>query len=427
MKSFKDYLKEASLKGNRATGSDYLSGVEARAGIDTQDIESRLGPEMGNFMKYVKEVHSMQTPEVKDQLEKLAERIILQEYGNILGQTQLNIKFPKDKEIQQKMEKVPLEPDLKKEITDPDKISAIQMRKLTNAITQGEAKNAKRIILLPETMEGMTEILGEDRAKRMIELLSKITDIASVFDWKIPMEVQLQMWERDKSGFAGSVEVDWENEPETPEDIANRILADLEKGELDSPEIEPVLDQMVPTINALGTDFAMLIHETIKGIYELISSAAIPKDEEIAQDVIASTDTLQDEIEDLRYGPYLAADLRDTINRLSGNIDIPNIREYVYGKLMQLSPDEFLDIMRAIFDKTGESDSVISSLINEVASELKEWERGRFEYEVPSEYTDDFEPDQDLSRLGKRDLDDLLNAAIDSKDWAEVARISKYL
>jgi hypothetical protein len=184
---------------------------------------------------------------------------------------------------------------------------------------------------------------------------------------------------------------------------------------------------MVPTINALGTDFAMLIHETIKGIYELISSAAIPKDEEIAQDVIASTDTLKDEIEDLRYGPYLAADLRDTINRLSGNIDIPNIREYVYGKLMQLSPDEFLDIMRAIFDKTGESDSVISSLINEVASELKEWERGRFEYEVPSEYTDDSEPDQDLSRLGKRDLDDLLNAAIDSKDWAEVARISKYL
>jgi hypothetical protein len=172
----------------------------------------------------------------------------------------------------------------------------------------------------------------------------------------------------------------------------------------------------------------MLIHETIKGIYELISSAAIPQDEEKARTVIANTDTLSDELEDLRYGPYLAADLRDTINRLSGTIDIPNLREHVFGKLMQLESSEFLEIMKGIFDKTGGSDARVSELITEVAQELRDWERGRFDMEVPAEYLQSEEPEEeDLSRLSKKDLDDLLNAAIDSGNWSEVAKISKFL
>ena len=232
----------------------------------------------------------------------------------------------------------------------------------------------------------------------------------------------------NKSGFAGSVNVDWENDPETPEEIADRILKSLENDDIETPEIEDTLNQMRPTINALGTDFAMLIHETIKGIYELISSAAIPEDEELAKTVISNTDTLSDEIEDLRYGPYLAADLRDTINRLSGTSDTPNLREHVFGKLMQLESEEFLEIMKGIFNKTGSSDSKVLELIAEVEQELRDWQRSRFDMEVPGEYLDSEDDlETDLSKLSKKDLDDLLNNAIDAKDWAEVEKISKFL
>jgi hypothetical protein len=430
MKPFNIFIKEASLKGNPATSPDYLAGVDSKSKQDIRSIEDRLGPKLQRFMQLVSEVHSMQTPEVKTKLEVLAKSIILQEYGSILGETELNIKFPEEGEIPKMMSEVPSKPEPTefKELEDPETVSAIQMRKLTNAITQGEAKNAKRLILMPETLEGMTEILGEEKARRMIELLSDITDAASVFDWMIPMEAQLKMWEKDKSGFAGSVQVDWENEPETPDEIADRILKSLEENDLDTPEIEDAISNMRPTITALGTDFAMLIHETIKGIYELISSAAIPQDEEKARTVIANTDTLSDELEDLRYGPYLAADLRDTINRLSGTIDIPNLREHVFGKLMQLESSEFLEIMKGIFDKTGGSDARVSELITEVAQDLRDWERGRFDMEVPAEYLQSEEPEEeDLSRLSKKDLDDLLNAAIDSGNWSEVAKISKFL
>ena len=289
MKTIKQFLQEASLQGNPGTPDEYLKGVERRAMQDVQGTEQRLGREMGQFMQFVGQVQQMQTPEVKAQLEKLAEYIILQQYGSILGQTKLIIKFPKDGEIQQMMEPVEMEtPADQREITDAGTIAAINKRKIGNAIMQGEAKNAKLMLALPETMDGMIKIFGPAGAAKMIDLLKKITDIASALDWRIPMEVQKQMWEQDKSGFSGSVDVDWKP-IKNDEQTADEIIKSLESGDIQTPEIEDSLNEMEPTITALGTDFAMLLHETIKGIYKLIGAAAIPEDEEEAERVIANT------------------------------------------------------------------------------------------------------------------------------------------
>ena len=148
------------------------------------------------------------------------------------------IKFPKAGEIQQMMEPVEMEtPADQKEIENPDTIAAINKRKLGNAIMQGEAKNAKRMLALPETMDGMIKIFGPANAAKMVDLLKKITDIASALDWRIPMEVQKQMWERDKSGFSGSVDVDWKP-IKNDEQTADEILKSLESGDIQTPEIE---------------------------------------------------------------------------------------------------------------------------------------------------------------------------------------------
>jgi len=428
MKTLKQFLQEASLQGNPGTPDEYLKGVERRAMQDVQGTEQRLGREMGQFMQFVGQVQRMQTPQVKAQLEKLAEDIIMQEYGSILGQTKLIIKFPQQGEIQQMMEPVEMEtPEDKKEIENPDTIAAINKRKLGNAIMQGEAKNAKRMLALPETMDGMIKIFGPADAAKMVDLLKKITDIASALDWRIPVEVQKQMWERDKSGFSGSVDVDWKP-IKNDEQTAEEILKSLESGDIETPEIEDSLNEMEPTITALGTDFAMLLHETIKGIYKLIGSAAIPEDKEEAEKVIANTGTLGDELEDLRYGPYLAADLRDFVNRFTDNIEVENIREHVFGKLMQMESTEFLQLMKEIFSEDAGAIGKMKSIISEIQQELKDWERGQFDEEVP-----DFgmEPAQtepgDLSQLSKKEIQAMVDAALDAGDYAEVGRLAKYL
>ena len=431
MKTLKQFLQEASLQGNPGTPDEYLKGVERRAMQDVQGTEQRLGREMGQFMQFVGQVQQMQTPGVKAQLEKLAEDIIMQEYGSILTQTKLSIKFAKEGEIQQMMEDVPMEtPEPQREISDKGTIAKIHARKIGNAIMQGEAKNAKRMLALPETMDGMIKIFGPANAAKMVDLLKKITDIASALDWRIPMEVQKQMWERDKGGFSGSVKVDF-TPVKTDEKTAEDLIKSLESGDIETQEIEDTLNEMEPTIIAIGTDFAMLLHEAIKGIYKLIGTASIPDDEEEAGKVIANTGTLSDELEDIRNGPYLAADLRDFVNRFTKSSSVENIREHVFGKLMILVKEEtqeFLQLMREIFTEDAGAINKMKSIVSEIEQTIKDWERSQFDEEVP-----DFgmAPTQsepaDLSQLSKREIQELLDAALDAGDYAEVGKLAKYL
>jgi hypothetical protein len=144
--------------------------------------------------------------------------------------------------------------------------------------------------------------------------------------------------------------------------------------------------------------------------------------------VIASTGTLSDELEDLRYGPYLAADLRDFINRFTDNVEVENIREHVFGKLMQMESTQFLQLMKEIFSEDAGATAKIKDIILEIQQEIKDWERGQFDEEVP-----DFgmAPTQnepaDLSQLSKREIQELLDAALDAGDYAEVGKLAKYL
>jgi hypothetical protein len=77
----------------------------------------------------------------------------------------------------------------------------------------------------------------EEYFKTLKSVLNKISDIADFFDWSIPMDVQKDMWERDKSGFSGSVKVSWEKDEEDEEEEKDAldILKDLEE----NPEFDP--------------------------------------------------------------------------------------------------------------------------------------------------------------------------------------------
>jgi hypothetical protein len=387
IKKFSEMIDEASLQGNPGIpgqggeGDDYLGKVDARAQQKIAELERRYGREIGNFMGLVQRARQIQAGKEKE-LEKLAEDAIRAFYGSILEGVNLNIKFPKPGGIQDMMQDVQEESDEEKfkELTDTNVISMIQMRKIANNITQGEAKNSKLCLNLQEVTDGFTRIFGQQVGNEYRELLNKITDIAGIFDWKIPMDVQLEMWTRDKSGFAGSVKVEWdtpEDEEET-EDLAKKILDDLESSdEIPEEEAEELFAQTGPTIHALGTDFAMLLHETVKGIYELIAACAIPQDEETAETVIMNTDSLADELEDLRYGPEIAADLRDFVNQFHEVEDIPNLRERVFGKMMLMPAEDFLKLMFMILNEEDGAKKIVKEMIDQIGDEINQYNLGQ--------------------------------------------------
>jgi hypothetical protein len=442
IKSFQQKIDEASLKGNPGIPGEggkqgnYLSDVEGKAAEKNAELQRRHGRDIPMFMSLVSKARDIQRGKEKE-LEKLAETAIRSMYGSILDEVELKIRFPKNDEIKKSMENVPVEPPEMpqlKELKDAGIISEIHKRKIANNITQGEAKNTKLMLNLPEVIDGLEEILGREKGREYAELLNKITEIAGFFDWAIPMDVQKEMWERDKSGFAGSVKVEWE----TPEDAkeneekAQDILDQLMRSdELPKEETEDLFDQTKPTIYALGTDFAMLLHETVKGIYELIAANAIPDDEETAEIIISNTDSLADEIEDLRYGPEIAADLRDFINGFSEVDKIENLREHVFGKLMLLPAPQFLELMFNILSEDPKAKPAMQEIIDEVAEEISNYELGSAGIDTEKPDLGINAPqgteDEDYASMSKRDIMKLIDQALDSGDFDKVRELSKYI
>jgi hypothetical protein len=448
IKQFTQAVDEASLRDNPAipgeggTEGDYLSKVEGRAKERLEQLQRRHGQDIPRFMGLVARAKQIQSGK-ESELEKLAERAIRLMYGSILEDVNLNIKFPKEDEIKKKMENVQPEPPEMpqlKELKDLEIISEIQKRKIANNITQGEAKNTKLCLNLPEVRDGLIQILGQEQGTEYKEILNKITDIAGFFDWQIPMEVQLEMWTRDKSGFSGAVSVEWDTDKEEDsDDLAQKILDELTDGPDLPEEAEELFAQTGPTINALGSDFAMLLHETVKGIYELIAAVAIPDDEESAETIIMNTDSLADEIEDLRYGPEIAADLRDFVNQFPETTDIPNLREHVFGKMMGMPAKEFLELMYMILNEDEKAKEAVQEFIDEIAEEINKYELGQAGIDNDDDYEPEAEPTEvpgrapaepeeiDYSEYSKKEIEKLIDDALDAKDFDRVRDLSKYL
>jgi hypothetical protein len=462
--NFESWLQEATLKNNPAIpgesgeiGKMYLQGVEDKAREKLRDLSRRLGADIPQFMGLVNQAKRLQDPH-KEALEKLAQEVILDFYGSILEETILDIKFTQEGEIPNMMSDVPAEaPEMPalKQLEDQGVINKIQKRKIANNITQGEAKNAKKALNSEISTEGIISIMGEQNGRRYIEILNKITDIADFFDWSIPMEVQKDMWERDKSGFSGSVKVSWENEDDDEDEEqkdALDILKDLEENpDFDPEKLEDLFDDGKTKITARGADYAMLLHETIKGIYELIAAASIPKDEETAEVVIMNTDTLADEIEDLRYGPYIAQDLRDFINTFPEVDRIENLREFVFGHILDennLSDEDFLKLMNDILlgipvllDPNANIQPEFADQIKAAASRAK-MQMSRIIKEI-SQMVGDYERSVAGLETGetpgrapggiadagssKKEIMDQIDAALDRGDYAEAKRLSDIL
>jgi len=459
--NFESWLQEASLKDNPAIpgesgeiGKKYLQSVDARAQQKLADLSRRLRADIPQFMGLVREVKSLQQPH-KEALEDLAQKVILELYGSILEDTILDIKFPEEGEIQDMMTDVPADPEMPqlKKLEDLGIINKIQKRKIANNITQGEAKNAKKALNSETSIEGIIAIMGEQNGNRYIDLLNKISDIADFFDWSIPMDVQKDMWERDKSGFSGSVKVSWEKDEEDEEEEKDAldILKDLEENpEFDPEDVEDLFDEGKTKITARGLDYAMLLHESIKGIYELIAAASIPQDEETAQIVIMNTDTLADEIEDLRYGPYIAQDLRDFINTFPESDRIENLREFVFGHILDennLSDEDFLKLMNdillgmpillnpnAVLDEefadqiraaASRAKLQMSRIVKEIAQMMGDYERsvaGMDMGEMPGRAAD-----MEVDTESKEDIMAKIDIALDRGDFAEAKRLSDIL
>ena len=479
MKDFKKFLEEVTIKGNPGVpgegekqpgDKDYIKDTEARAkarlGLSGRENPMQFG---GRLMQLLQQSQQA-TRGNEEELENLAKEIIIQNYGEILDNVELDIKLVRTgEEIAQFMKDCEEEQDDQDEespsfrqVKDPATINKIHKAKLGNNIIQGEAKNTKNIIAMQEVKAGLVDIFGP-QSDQILNMWKEMSNLADKMDWIIPIEVKADMMERAPQGMAGAVSVDWkpkeekeEKEEESSEDFAKRILDDLANGdepdEKDKEEFSEEVQGATPRIRARGIDFPMLIHETVKGIYQLIASIQFPAEDaskeeiEMAQTVKLNISSFEDEAEDFRTGPEIAADFRDFINQ-NPEAKHPNMRAFIFGKMMDsnyISDVDFLKLFRGILNKTPDARKKIDEMIDEVNKELNQYELGQvIDNEEPNfgneEEEDTMIPGRgekevtqraaeiDYSELTQRELMDLIDDALDAGDRKRVEMLAQYL
>ena len=355
----------------------------------------------------------------------------------------------------------------------------VDVAKLVNAIGQGEAKNTKHILHSDIVKNGLRDIFDRN-AEELFKIWNDTSKVADKLDWLIPIEVKAQMMANQMGGMAGAVQVSWpeaeenkgEEEQDEKEDCpsckdAEDILKNIEEGgDLDDnkEEISELLSNGNPKITAVGVDFPMLLHETVKGIYQLIGSAWLPamgaseKDIKKAKIVKTATSSFEDEAEDFRYGPYLAGALRDFINTCPNVDRYPNIREYVWGDMCYMAQTkegkkQFLELFKGILEKTDKAKKQITEMINDIIDRIKEYEISQIDEPQAPEYSEPepemeepegedeieklirstqqepvaVEGEVDYSTLSRKQLDGELNDALDRGDKKALDAISKEL
>jgi hypothetical protein len=413
---FKQAIVEADIRQNPAVSPEYLSDLNRRAEANAQAIEQRFGRDMGALMRSVHEVQSIQRGKEKE-LEDLTQRIIMNQYGSILGDVELDIQIPRGpREMKAQMKAHEEEQDLEiptvKDLEDEATQTAVHKRKILNMIAQGEAINSKLMLMSEENVAGLTGLFGEANAKRMVDNLVKITEICNARDWRIPEEVGARMIEQGDA-LSGVSRVEWK--PKKQE----------EAGEEESEEAgsEEEMAGSTPRIIIMGMDQAMLFHEAVKGIYGLINQGGLAHlDDQAIRTVFLNADTAQDEVQDLKRAKLTAADLRDFLNQFPEIEKMENGREYVWGKMIDASvlPDtEFLELMKNIFDaspmfREGSAPSekareammrakaVVQRLIRMIQDELDEYEAAMRDWESgESEGPEGFEVEPDTDDMYK--------------------------
>jgi len=402
-------LFEADIKKNKGVPQDYIEGVERKGrekygytGPNQMEFEEMMGA-LDSIMRIQQGHH--------EELTEIGKEIIMNQYGGILDGVELDIKIvdPNDAEKAEMVQKMTQEePEIESpEIELPQEEidqNEVDKRKILNNLMQGEAQNVHSMM---HFAKDKIDEIDED----LLHYYTRLLEINKKFDWLDRANLEDMM--KNHPEMCNAEEVEWKGEE----------------------------GNETPVIKVRALDLPMLIHETVKGIYELIMANAIPENPYLAKRIMDETDTLTDEKEDIKFGPFIAADLRDFITdhiqRTSDKDiqEIPNLKEFIYGRLVELDANTFVEVMYAILsgdqelaDKLMNDADIVYNAAQDADGTV---DVGTFGVDIPNEEIEDDDAlkpkEKSYADMSKSELDRELNKALEVDDYDTIKKIQPYL
>ena len=303
-----------------------MAGLKGKSG---ESLKQMIGnkPLMQTLMKSKAVLDEIIDAEegYRDELEMVAAQMVTDAYpiidyaniridAKIVGMDSLDIQQPPPQED-------PTSPEFGDD--DPEKLKA--KRRIINGITQGASiRGAFGFMLFKEYLDDISpELVG--KYNEILKLVFGIYDDENAIAMMLAALAQGQKMQ----GGESEMEYDEENQ------------------------------QFV--IKAKAICFPMLVHEIVKGLYEIVGTEGFGADKEKNQAIIGAVDKLSNEPNDLRFGKFLY----DAISKIynESDVDDARVRELFFASLYKLDDTEFIPFVE-------------NAVNNELTSSQKQWAIG---------------------------------------------------
>jgi hypothetical protein len=166
-------------------------------------------------------------------------------------------------------------------------------------------------------------------------------------------------------------------------------------GQMGQSEVDEETDP--PTVIGRAVTFPLLVHELVKGVYEVFGTHGLPDDPKQQEMVLNAEDTLPAEIWDSRLGPIFWEKFTSTYPMELFDEDMKHIQHYLFMRFSALSAEEFMRVAKLILNDDPRGNKFIQGMVNDIVRELKDQD-----YKDAMGYEDD--DDDDLSGIDLSDL-----------------------
>ena len=169
-------------------------------------------------------------------------------------------------------------------------------------------------------------------------------------------------------------------------------------GQMGQSEVDEETDP--PTVKAKAVTFPLLVHELVKGVYEIFGSHGLPDDPRQQEMILNAEDTLPSEIWDSRLGPIFWEKFMASYPMELFDEDKKHIQHYLFMRFSALNAEEFMKVSKMILKGDPLGQQFIQGMVNEIVKDLKDKD-----YKDAMGYDD--EDDEDNDDLSGVDFSDL--------------------
>ena len=308
------------------------------------------------------------------------------------------------------------QPNIPKQPKSAKRMEELEMevdkRRVINSLMQGAAKKGHYIFhMVADELDAIDP--------RLMGLYGKLMSLADFQYWVIPDTMM--------TGQVGGVEkIEWRKaeKPENKDEEEDMKDANLEEG-----------DDM-PVVVAKAWIFPLLVHELIKGALELaaLNWADGHLDFDEHKEVIEKADTDEGEIWGMRLGPGMWEKFLDCIG--TDNYDI---KQWLFRELTKLPANKFHEFMKEILSGSQKCGEVVDTLkrlhqedsgdsLSDMFSDTGYNDMGDILDNLGNEpETEEYDEEVDYTKMSKKEIETLINQALDDGDFDLVEKLHKFM